>query len=114
MNMEADVDTQLAVLVNLIREKYVSDSDTKIMNFARIADYFTIDVASLVGFGQTWGNLISERDTFGWIAVGDAIMPALQRIPMVPMLRDLFFSSIFLRTLGSKPGGKDLTGQFLG
>lgn len=58
--LESSIDARLLDLIHLIRSKYVS-SDTP-MDLARKVQYFTLDVISEIGFGQTFGDLKADAD----------------------------------------------------
>jgi hypothetical protein len=116
MNLERDVDSQLEVLVNLIKTRYVTSAGepTKAMDFAKIARYFTVDTITLAGLGEAWGNLRTESDTFGFMAFADSFMPLAQTISQSPTIRKIMTSPTFLGIAGPKPGDKSPMGRSLG
>jgi hypothetical protein len=129
VNLEAAVDSQLAVLVDLIQSKYAYDPSesssssssgtgtakaNRVLDFGRIIHDYTIDIVTLVVLGKPWGNVPNETDTFEFVGMMDAFMPFVQLVALVPFLRSLFSSDFFLRWLGPKPTDKRGAGQFLG
>lgn len=55
-------------MVDLIRSKYLStDVDVKPIDFSQKAQYFTLDVISLVGLGKTFGMLQADEDVDDFI-----------------------------------------------
>src|SRR5262249_32478032 len=52
IDLERDVNSQIAILVELLGTKYVRSSKT--LDFGLITRFFTIDVISLAGFGEAW------------------------------------------------------------
>lgn len=117
VNLEAAVDSQVAVLVKLLASKYLSkagDAAQKAMDFGRVARYFTIDVTTLTGMGEPWGDLPTETDMFHFLGDSDAFVPFMHCISMAPSLRSFFSSPFFLALAGPKPTDKSGLGQFLG
>ena len=114
MNFERDVDSLLAILVRLLKTKYVCNDGTKVLDLGQVMRYFTIDVTSLVGFGEAWGDLENERDTFNYLSALDGFGPAMLCISMAPILRRIFSSSLFLRLAGPKHTDETGMGRILG
>lgn len=123
INLEAVVDSQVDVLVDLLRKKYVrrkvgnaagAEHELKALDFGLIARYFTIDVTTLAGMGEPWGDLAAETDMFQFLGDSDAFVPTMHCISMAPQLRSLFTSAFFLTLAGPKPTDKKGLGQFLG
>jgi hypothetical protein len=73
----------------------------------RKASFFTMDVITDVAFGQPFGNLSNDRDTFDYIQNTEDLIPAMSRLTALPALRTLFQSSF--GTLFS-PSDKDKKG----
>ena len=113
MNLEKDVDSQLAVLVDLLRSNYATKNGKRLMDFGRIARYFTIDVTTLTGMGEPWGDLPTETDMFHFLGDSDDFVPFMHCISM-SSLRGFFSSTFFLKLAGPKPTDKQGMGQFLG
>ncbi|KAK3355720.1 cytochrome P450 [Neurospora tetraspora] len=67
-DLESSVDIHVAELVQLIRTKYCS-TETKINPFdlAKKTQYLAIDVISHIGFGEPFGDLLSDQDVNGYI-----------------------------------------------
>jgi len=120
-NLESAVDSQLAVLIDKIETKYAYDPANpgpgavkKVFDFGRIIHDFTLDTITLIVTGKAWGNVPHERDTFQFVTMMDAFMPIVHQVAIVPFLRSLFSSNIFLTLAGPKPTDKSGVGQFLG
>lgn len=116
VDLEAVVDSQIAVLVDLLQKKYVrkiGDEATKPLDFGCIARYFTIDVTTLAGMGKPWGDLAAETDMFHFLETADAFVPFMHCISMVPLLRSVFTSPTFLALAGPKPTDEMGLGRFL-
>jgi hypothetical protein len=118
VNLEAAVDCQVAVLVDLLERKYVckpgdGGGGTKVLDFGLVTRYFTIDVTTLAGMGEPWGNLAAETDMFHFLGDSDAFVPFMHCVSMMPSLRSLFASPFFLALAGPKPTDDKGMGQFL-
>lgn len=112
IDLEAAVDSQVAVLANLLESRYAAPG--KVADFGRIARYFTVDVTTMVGMGEPWGDLPTETDVFHFLGTSDSFVPFLHTISMAPLLRSFFSSSFFLTLAGPKTTDKMGLGQFLG
>ncbi len=56
------------------------------MDFARISQFFTLDVISDVAFGAPFGDLTTHSDQHEYIAAMEQSLPALMVILNVPFL----------------------------
>lgn len=72
LSLEPDVDGRVQELLHLIRTKYISTSaESKPMDLARTAQYFTLDVISTIGFGESFGDLQADADLNDYIKSGE-------------------------------------------
>ncbi|KAI0006341.1 cytochrome P450 [Xylariaceae sp. FL0662B] len=111
VNLEQKVDSQLAVLVNLLKTKYLGKGA---VNFGQLIRFLQVDITTIVGSGEPWGDLATETDQFDFISIADSFVPFLHSFMMIPYLRDLFASRFFLRLAGPKPTDEKGMGRFLG
>ncbi|KAK3369917.1 hypothetical protein B0H63DRAFT_454147 [Podospora didyma] len=68
--LEADIDEQLASLVALIRDKYISsDADGLLRRFdlATASQYFTLDTLTKIAYSTAFGFLAKDEDVYGYI-----------------------------------------------
>jgi hypothetical protein len=114
MNLEKDVDSQIAVMVDLIKTKYACQPESPLLDLGRLVRFFQVDLVTLVGIGEPWGDLKSETDQFDFIAISDTFVPFLHCFMMIPYLRDLFASKLFLMLAGPKATDEKGMGRFLG
>ena len=114
LNLEKDVDSQLAILVDLIRRRYANSSCPRALDFSLLARYFQVDVVTLVTIGEPWGDLVTEEDQFDFISLTNRFVPFMHCFSMVPILRDLFASRLFLSLAGPKATDKQGMGKYLG
>jgi hypothetical protein len=77
--LEQSIDDRCEDFVNLIRSKYLS-SDTTLhpLDFAQIAQYFTMDVLTNVAFGEPFGYLANDADVYDYIKTIRAFVPILE------------------------------------
>ena len=59
-NRESDIDQLVLGLLNLIEREYSG----KVMDFARLAQYFTMDGLSKIAFGSAFGYLEANEDLY--------------------------------------------------
>lgn len=112
--MEKDIDDRLLELFELIERKYVStDSDFRPMDLSRIMTFFTLDVISVIAFGQKFGFIETDSDPFGYIANLQEFLPAiivfgayteLQKILRLPLFQAMMPKSTDKRGLGKVMG----------
>lgn len=114
VNLEQKVDSQIAILVNILKTKYLNKSGQGIVDFGRLVRFFQIDLVTLVGSGEPWGDLATETDQFDFISIADGVVPFLHSFMMIPLLRDFFASKFFLSLAGPKATDKKGMGRFLG
>ncbi|KAI8623318.1 cytochrome P450 [Xylariaceae sp. FL1651] len=114
VNLEAKVDSQLAVLVNLLKTKYLAKGGPHIVDFSQLIRFFQVDVVTLAGSGEPWGDLATETDQFDFISIADSFVPFLHCFMMIPVLRDFFASTFFLKLAGPKHTDQKGMGKFLG
>ncbi|KAI2472749.1 cytochrome P450 [Annulohypoxylon bovei var. microspora] len=114
VNLEEKVDSQLGVLVDVLRTNYLEKGDRNIVDFGRLIRFFQVDLVTLVGSGEPWGDLVNETDHFDFISIADSYVPFLHTFMMTPLFRHFFSSKFFLRLAGPKATDKKGMGKFLG
>ncbi|KAI0855675.1 cytochrome P450 [Xylaria cubensis] len=114
VDLEAKVNSQLAVLVNLLKTKYLGKGKSNIVDFSRLIRFFQVDIVTLAGSGEPWGDLETETDQFDFISIADSFVPFLHSFMMIPTLRDFFASKFFLKLAGPKHTDEKGMGRFLG
>ncbi|KAF2269652.1 cytochrome P450 [Lojkania enalia] len=66
--IECTIDGCVQELIDLIRTKYLSTEKRSLpMDFARKIQYLALDVISLIGFGQAFGDLKADADVDSYI-----------------------------------------------
>jgi cytochrome P450 len=101
MNIEGNVDTHIAVLVDELKKKIKEGRGSAVVDIGKMLQYFQVDLITSAGLGKEWGNQISNQDHYNYLATGDKLFPLVHRVSVVPILRRIFFSPLFLRFFGS-------------
>lgn len=114
VNLEQKVDSQLAIMVDILKTNYLNKGGQRVVDFSRLVRYFQVDVVTLVGSGEPWGDLATETDMFDFISIADGFVPFLHSFMMIPLFRDFFASKFFLNLAGPKATDKKGMGRFLG
>ncbi|KAI1273131.1 cytochrome P450 [Xylaria sp. FL0933] len=114
VNLEAKVDSQLEVLTSLLKSKYLVKGKPHVLDFSRLIRFFQVDIVTLSGSGEPWGDLATETDQFDFISIADSFVPFLHSFMMIPTLRDFFASQFFLKLAGPKHTDQKGMGRFLG
>lgn len=104
-DLEGSVDSQLVRLVDLIRRKYTPDDGTiRPVNFSLLTRCFSLDVVSLLVFGEPWGHLDDGTDVLGWIGGMSKSLPLITLAMEIPLFRILLISRYgFMGFFGPKP-----------
>ncbi|KAM7188913.1 Cytochrome P450 [Rhypophila sp. PSN 637] len=98
-HLEAGIDGQIRVLLDLIDSKYLyTESQRRTLEFSRLAQFFTLDVITEVAFGQAFGFLSRDEDINGYCHVAEQALPifewlgvfgTLNRMIRLPGIRNL-------------------------
>lgn len=112
--MEPIVDDIIRALNQHIRDDLsLGPGRAHVVNFADIANFFTMDVITRVAFGRELGFLRTHSDVHGLMAALRAAMKTYT-IPMnVPWLRSITTSNSFLRAFGPKSTDKEGPGVLI-
>lgn len=103
--LEADIDTVLLRFLDLIKRNY----NGKVMDMAQVASYFTLDVLSLIAFGESFGFLDADADLYEFHAIANQFFGVLELVVNHENLRS-FIQSRFIQKLIA-PKGTDKVGQ---
>jgi hypothetical protein len=79
-----------------------------------MTNYFTLDIINRLGFGQEMGYLRDETDYYNFLHTVRTLWPILCTTGDIPVLRKIFYSSLFLRLFGPKPTDKAGSGALMG
>ena len=98
--MEKTIDENIARLVRLIDSKYISTApDYRPMDFARKAQYLTLDVISNLAFGKAFGDLDRDEDVHKYIEMLEEAGPTIILLTVLPLVRTLLSMPILKRLL---------------
>ncbi|KAF2844912.1 benzoate 4-monooxygenase cytochrome-like protein P450 [Plenodomus tracheiphilus IPT5] len=91
LSLESDIDKRVLELLSLIRSKYTSSTaESRPVDIGRKIQYFTLDVISMVGFGQSFGDLEADADLHEIIKatkVGMTMITIFGAFGLVPYLQ---------------------------
>jgi hypothetical protein len=111
--MEAAIDEQIGILVELIERKYISTgTDYRPMDLGQKAQFFTLDVISWLAFGKAFGYLVQDGDVFDYIKITNSYVPVMLLMTNVPWLARLTHTRLF-RGLLPKESDKLGFGPFI-
>ncbi|KAF8848799.1 pisatin demethylase [Acephala macrosclerotiorum] len=107
-HLERSIDNNIANLIKLIETKYLStETDFKPVDFARKAQFFTLDAISDIAFGREFGYLANDKDMFSYIKTTEDTIPVMNLIGALPWLAQVLHSRVFKSLL---PTDKDVHG----
>ncbi|KAK4209072.1 cytochrome P450 [Rhypophila decipiens] len=104
-NLEPIIDRNLLSLISLLEERYIAKK--KPFDFARKAQFFTLDAISDLSYGRPFGYLANDEDMFSYIGMTEAQLPTIMLTSVYPILVDLLSSPLLNRLV---PSDKDLLG----
>ncbi|KKY16825.1 putative cytochrome p450 [Phaeomoniella chlamydospora] len=108
--LEKSIDNRIQDMINLIRKKYISEgTQYRPLDFAVIAQYFTMDVLTDVAFGEPFGYLKNDKDMYDYIKTIRGFMPVLELQTNSPLTNYIMSSRVVKALLA--PTAKDLTGM---
>ncbi|KAK3368788.1 cytochrome P450 [Podospora didyma] len=85
--MEARVDKQVSAFLDLVKRKYVSTPGvSRPMEFGHRAQYFTLDVATCVTFGEPFGFLKKDGDVEHYVELTESMIPMFGILGSLPWL----------------------------
>jgi hypothetical protein len=107
--LEQSIDGRVLDLVNLVERKYISKGTSlKKMEFALIAQFFTLDVISGIAFDSVFGDLVEGEDKFEYVKTTEENLPILIFMAIVPQIHQFLEKSYLMRLLA--PNAKDRAG----
>lgn len=114
-SLERDIDGQVDEVKALIRRKYLSKGDeTWPMDFARVANYFTLDSLTKIAYGNEFGYLPADRDVNGYIKLMEDTGVVFALSADVPSIGKILSSDLMLKLFGPKPTDASGMGAMMG
>jgi len=108
-DLEERIDASLKEFAHLIERKYLSTSSSfRPMDFARKAQFFTLDVISDLAFDKTFGYLRDDNDNYDYVRDTEANFPTMITMGVLPGVHGFLEKSRILNLLA--PSAKDKTG----
>lgn len=114
MNLEESIDKVIASLVQLIRTKYISSgSEYRPVDFARKAQYLTLDLIGQIAFGKPFGFIENDDDMYAYIETTENTIPVMMFVCAFPALAKVIHSPIFKSLMPKKTDSYGL-GKIMG
>ena len=90
VHLEESIDDHILDLVKLIEDKYLSDgSSLRPIDFARKAQFLTLDIITDIAFGETFGDLKADEDLHDYLAIVERMLPTSRWLILFPSLMNL-------------------------
>jgi cytochrome P450 len=124
------IDDRLSQFISFIGQRYLSSSIQpsaleksdgqsptcvfRPVDFARIAQYFALDVICDIAFGQPFGFLETDSDIHDYIKTQEALLPIFELFSTLPSLERLTRIRWISRLVMPKPTDKKGLGRLMG
>jgi hypothetical protein len=113
--LEPGIDDQINSLIGLLGRKYLSDEkSTRLVEFAELSSYFTMDVITRSAFGKEFGYLKTDSDVYGFLGGVRDSWPGIAVALDIPWIRNILFSSPWLKLFGPRPTDPTGLGKLMG
>jgi cytochrome P450 len=87
--LEQAIDARIEELCTLIETKYLSQSNTRPVDLARLCSFYTLDVIYSLALGEPMGFLKHDRDVSGYLANQKAMLPIFEWLGTWPELQKI-------------------------
>jgi hypothetical protein len=106
--LEQAIDNQIVNLIKLIETKYLSTGSTvRPMDFVHKAQFLTLDLITMIGFGGAFGYLVRDEDDHEYIKTTEETIPYTIMVGVLPWLTYVLQSPLLKMLL---PSEKDTLG----
>lgn len=112
LDMEIGVNEQVTTLLSVMRGRYAGQN--RHLELGQFSSFFTLDVITRLAFGHEFGYLDQETDLYGFLGSLHDLWPRISTSADVPWIRNILFSTPFLKLLGPKPQDKAGFGALMG
>lgn len=104
LDMEIGMNEQIVKLLNIMKNRYARQS--RHLELGLFSCFFTMDVITRLAFGQEFGYLEKETDLYGFFKSLRDLWPRISTSADIPWIRNVLFSTPFLKLFGPKPQDK--------
>lgn len=113
-DLEESIDKVIASLIKLIATKYISTaSEYRPVDFARKAQYLTLDLIGEIAFGKPFGFIEKDEDVFAYIETTESTIPVMMLVSAFPFLAKVFQSPLLKSLMPKKTDSYGL-GKIMG
>lgn len=109
-NLERNIDSRITDLMTLIKQE---SSQDKLIDFANVAQFFTLDVLTEMAFEAPFGFLTKNKDIFQYIKQVSDFLSILELCCNFPFMQSLITSRL-MSGFSPKPTDKTGLGAMLG
>ncbi|ETN46985.1 uncharacterized protein HMPREF1541_01175 [Cyphellophora europaea CBS 101466] len=110
-SLESRVDDRVVEVVQVL-ERYVAKPEPA--DFARIAQYFALDVLTDLAFGRPFGFLRKEQDLYAYVKTSAKFLPLMELCNNHPCIHYLLSNTLVASIAGPKPTDKTGLGAVMG
>ena len=109
VDLEEKVDANIAALVNLLEESYLSaPTETKAFDLAQKVQYFTADTIGDIAFGKPIGFLQTNSDMYDYLKTSAEAFPFFTVLSLFPWLMNILALDFVKKYM---PSAKDTVGM---
>lgn len=100
--------------MDLISREYISTGTSlRKLDFARLAQYFTLDVISDIAFGTPFGDLRKNEDVHGYIEAMEGSLPTIIVLSNIPSLNRVMRLPVIAHLLAPNVNDKKGLGRIM-
>jgi cytochrome P450 len=111
-NLESDIDARVTDLIQLIKREYAEKN--QVMDFAKIAQFFTLDSLTTIAFGYPFGFITKNEDLFDYNKTSTAFFPIMELGTNIPLVHRVLSSKLIQAIAGPKAEDKLGLGAIIG
>lgn len=103
-SLESDVDEVILTFMKVLERDHLStDKETRVVDFALLCQFFTLDAISKLGFGKAIGHLELNADRFGYIKAIETMLPIITALSASPLATAITNVSFIKKLLSPSP-----------
>jgi cytochrome P450 len=111
-SLESDIDACVTDLIQLIQREYADKN--QVMDFAKLAQYFTLDSLTTLAFGAPFGFITKNKDLYDYNKTTTAFFPLLELSMNIPLIQSVLSSKLMHLIAGPKAEDKSGLGAIIG
>ncbi|KAK6833502.1 hypothetical protein PG995_013252 [Apiospora arundinis] len=115
--VESSIDSQVTIMLDLIKNKYISDLNTGVirpMDWGYMASYFGIDSITDIAFSEALGDLKEDKDKHNFLHNMEENLPMMSFFSAYTEWLTVLQSKIVVKLLAPSPDDPSPFGQVMG